>query len=410
MSSPTEGSRRPEFVGGGGTGRRRPQFRASWRVRLLLAAVLILILIPIAFFRSFFVYVQPGEYGIKEIRLGVHRGVQKDVYTAGYVFVMPFGFERLHTFPRGVQVLELTAFDQPTELSSSRVFEPAAKIQTDDGFYVDVDVSILYRITDPYLLITTVGPDRLYLSNGVVPKAEPILKQTLGELKTEDFFDSPLRVEKAQKAQELLDQELTKNGMRVEHVLIRYFKYSDQIQDNIEAKVLQDQLVFKNQAEARAATQEIELRETVTEGEANVKVTLEEGQAYKVKKDAERELYTRTREAEADLLVSLAEAKATQLRNEAMQQLGANTKVAMTMAEVLGGLDTIIIPVGGRDGLNPMDLQQLVRLFGVSGDETGAVASAAPSSVLRSPSALPSLDVPAESADASAPNAEEGVQ
>jgi len=414
MSNPSGGSRGPEFVGGRArpTGPKRPKWprwpksNIPWRVRALLAVFLVILLIPVLFFKSFFVYVQPDEFGVKESRVGINRGVQETVYTAGYVFVAPFGIERMHRFPRCVQVLELTAFDKPTTFSPARVFEPAAKIQTDDGFYVDVDVSILYRITDPYKLITTVGPGRLFLSNGVLPKAEPVLKQTLGELNTEEFYDSPLRVEKAQKARDLLDEELQKNGIQVEHVLIRYFKYSDQIQENIEAKVLQDQLVFKNQAEARAATEEIQLRETETRGAANVKVTLEEGRAYKVEKDAERELYTRSREAEADLLVSLAEAKATELRNEAMRQLGADKKVAMTMAEVLEGLDTIVLPVGGQTGFNPMDLEQILTLFGV--EEGGAPPEgAAPVPPIATPAPTPPAAVETVAPGAADADAEE---
>lgn len=417
MSNPSGGSRGPEFVGGrakpaGPRRPRRPKWpkwpksNIPWRVRALLAVILVILLIPVLFFKSFFVYVQPDEFGVKESRVGINRGIQETVYTAGYVFVAPFGIERMHKFPRCVQVVELTAFDTPTHMSPARVFEPAAKIQTDDGFYVDVDVSILYRITDPYKLITTVGPGRLFLSNGVLPKAEPVLKQTLGELNTEEFYDSPLRVEKAQKARELLDEELQKNGIQVEHVLIRYFKYSDQIQENIEAKVLQDQLVFKNQAEARAATEEIQLRETETRGQANVNVTLEEGRAYKVEKDAERELYTRSREAEADLLVSLAEAKATELRNEAMRQLGADKKVAMTMAEVLEGLDTIVLPVGGASGFNPMDLEEILALFGV---ENGGAPpeGAAPAPPIATPSPTPPAAVETVAPEAADADAEE---
>jgi hypothetical protein len=57
----------------------------------------------------------------------------------------------------------------------------AAHIQTSDGFFVDVDVSIVYTITDPYLVFTRLGTGRLFETNGIVPKAEPVLKQTLGE-------------------------------------------------------------------------------------------------------------------------------------------------------------------------------------------------------------------------------------
>jgi len=46
----------------------------------------------------------------------------------------------------------------------------AAHIQTSDGFFVDVDVSILYKIVDPYLVFTRLGTGRLFEANGIVPK------------------------------------------------------------------------------------------------------------------------------------------------------------------------------------------------------------------------------------------------
>ena len=47
----------------------------------------------------------------------------------------------------------------------------------------------------------------------------------------------------------------------MDHVLVRYFVYSQEIQKNIEEKKLQDQMVFTNQAAARAATEEAPVEE-----------------------------------------------------------------------------------------------------------------------------------------------------
>ncbi|HOE67963.1 MAG TPA: SPFH domain-containing protein, partial [Candidatus Hydrogenedentes bacterium] len=290
---------------------------------------------------------------------------------AGYAFVIPFGMEKMHLFPRNMLVLELSAYAKEDFKSPTHTYDRAAKIQTSDGFYVDVDVTILYRISDAYKVITTLGPGTLYLTNGLLPKAEPILKQTLGELRTEDFYNSPLRVEKAHKAQEILGAEIAPKGLQVDQVLIRYFKYSDEIQKNIEAKKLQDQLVFKNQAEAKAAMEEAKLKRVTQEGEMNVKVTLQEGEAYMTQKSGDRELYVRRKGAEGNLIVRSAEADAVEWKNEAMQTLGNDRKVAMEMAKVLEGIDTLIVP-SGPGGINPLDLQSMVGLFGVQKQEGGA--------------------------------------
>ena len=145
----------------------------------ILLAILVLLVV---FYNLFFVYVRPNEFGIKVVRVGLHRGVQEKVYQAGLHFILPFGLQQMHRLPRNIQVLELTNYPKTAAHFARR--EKAAHIQTSDGFFVDVDVSILYHIVDPYLVFTTIGPGTLYEDNGIIPKAEPILKATLGELTT----------------------------------------------------------------------------------------------------------------------------------------------------------------------------------------------------------------------------------
>ncbi len=313
-----------------------------------------------------FTYVGPSEFGIKQVRVSVFgtRGVQKEVYYAGYHWVFrPFGIERMFVFPRDVQVLDLTGTREEAAREAS--ISKAAHIQTSDGFFVDVDVSILYRIVDPYIVFTRLGPGREFETNAMMPKVEPVLKQALGEMTTEEFYNSPLRAKKTEMAKDLLNQDLADYGLHVDHVLVRYFRYTDEIQKNIEEKKLKDQLVFKNQAEAHAATEGAKLTKMMQEGKAQVEVKLQEGLAYITTKDAERDLYVRTKHAQGDLIVKLAEAKKTQLRNDALQGAGSDRMVGLKMAEVYKGLEVIVLPSDGPNGTNPLNLQQTLKLFDV---------------------------------------------
>jgi regulator of protease activity HflC (stomatin/prohibitin superfamily) len=128
-------------------------------------------------YNLFFVYVRPDEFGIKVARVGINRGVQKEIYHAGLTFVLPFGLQQMYRLPKGIQVLELTNF--PDTAAEAARKDRAVHIQTSDGFFVDVDVSMLYHIKDPYLVFTTIGPGTLFEDNGIIPKAEPALKETL---------------------------------------------------------------------------------------------------------------------------------------------------------------------------------------------------------------------------------------
>ena len=337
--------------------------RLNFRLNGILKILIALIVLVVLSYNLFFVYVQPDKYGIKVARVGVHRGVQKKIYQAGLTFVLPFGLQQMYQLPKGIQVLELTNF--PDTASETARKDRAAHIQTSDGFFVDVDVTFLYHIKDPYLVFTTIGPGTLFEDNGIIPKAEPALKETLGKLTTEEFYNSPMRVQKTEEAKRRLNLELNLKGLEVDQVLVRYFMYSKEIQKNIEEKKLQDQMVFTNQAAARAAKEEAELKKIVQEGMVIAAVELEKGKAYVTRKIAEKDFYVRKKKAEADLLVKLAEAERVRLKNDALKGIGSERMVGLKMAEAYQGLDVIILPSDGPDGVNPLNLGNTLKLFDV---------------------------------------------
>lgn len=336
--------------------------RIKFRIPGKLGLVIGMLAIAVLTYNSFLKYVEPNEYGIKQVKIGIHRGIQEKIYGTGLHFIIPM-MQTMHYLPKDIQVLELTNFSRTASDYARQ--EKAAHIQTSDGFYVDVDVSILYHIEDPYKVFTKIGPGNLFEDNGIIPKTEPALKETLGKLTTEEFYNSPLRSEKAQAAREKLNEELNEKGIVVDYVLVRYFKYSDEIQKNIEEKKLKDQLVFKNQAEARAAIEEAKLKKIEQEGIVTVSVEMEKGKAYVTRKNAEKDLYFRKKTAEADLLVKLADAEKVRLKNEALKGKGAERMVGLKMAEVYKGMDIIVLPSDGPSGVNPLDLDNALNLFDV---------------------------------------------
>jgi regulator of protease activity HflC (stomatin/prohibitin superfamily) len=342
-------------------------FLRSGFVRKIILPILLLTAAVKVLMWASLTYVGPAEFGIKVVRVPIlgARGVHKEVYDPGFHVVLRlFDFERMYLFPRDLQVIDLTGSRE--EAAREARVSKSAHIQTSDGFFVDVDVSILYNIVDPYLVFTRLGTGRLFETNGIIPKAEPVLKQALGELTTEEFYNSPLRSAKAQLATDLLNRDLAEYGLKVDQVLIRYFRYTEEIQKNIEEKKLKDQLVFKNQAEGRAATEGAKLKKVIQEGQASVDIKLQEGRAYITTKDAERDLYVRRKRAEADLLVKLAEAKKTQLRNDALQGAGSDRMVGLKMADVYKGIEVLVLPSDGPNAVNPLNIEQTLKLLQVA--------------------------------------------
>src|SRR3954464_9532577 len=185
------------------------------RVLWLAGAVLIVLLIS---YNSCTTYVKPGEAGVKQIKFGMGKGIDPTVYSTGLHYVG--AGETMHRFPMRVQVLELSNSrgEESEDLEGHRV-APGVNIQTSEGYTVQVDVTVLYRIADPLKVMTTIGPGRQFEDSAVIPRAQQDLRRALGELDAEDFYRGNKRTEKARDAQAALATELKDKGIEVVQVL-----------------------------------------------------------------------------------------------------------------------------------------------------------------------------------------------
>jgi regulator of protease activity HflC (stomatin/prohibitin superfamily) len=300
--------------------------------------------------------------GLLQKFYGSDAGIRQDVYGPGLHFILPFS-ERMHLYPSDLQTVNFS--DSATESSRRYRTAPSIRLQTSDGYQVQLDVSVLYRIEDPYKVFTESGPGRSFEDRLVIPRADRILRKTLGELNAEQLYQGPRRIEKSKLANDQLAKELEGFGIKVDAVLVRAFVYDGKYQEIIESRKIKDQTVFLRQAEAKAAIEERKRDTIVAEGKANVQVEISRGAAEVQKIKADADLYRRKRDAEGKLLVELAEAKGTQLENEALQGQGAENMVGLKMAEVLQGVRVLVLPSDGNDGVNPLDLGSMLKKFEV---------------------------------------------
>src|SRR5271165_3368360 len=329
------------------------------RLYLVLGGLLVLVLV----YSICTVYVRPNEVGVKQVIVGSKKGILPEVYYPGVHWVSP-GTERMYLFPADVQLLNLT--NDPNERGKAeQTIRPPLNIQTSEGYTVTVDLSVAFRIEDPYRVITVAGPGRLYEESLVFPRAEQILRKRLGELDAEQFYDVKLRTKTVQKALEDMNAELLPSGVRVVQVFVRRYVYDARYQQAIEQRKIQDQTVFKNKAEAEFSTATAERDRIAAVGAASVRVELARGEGEKKKCEAEADLYTRKRRAAGELAVQLAEAEGTRLENAALQGIGAENLVGLRMADVLKGTRIIIVPTDGESGTNPLDLKSALKRFDV---------------------------------------------
>ena len=348
------------------------------RENVLSLSTLGFILLVAIFFATCTTYVGPGEFGIKQVLYSPFglfgpMGTQNKVYETGIHHQFPT-VEKILRFPKTIQVL--TMRDEPN--SAEKVSETisatdekytrlvkAAYIQTSDGFYVKMDASILYRIEDPVKLVNVVGGGKLYEDNGILPVAENAIKVRLGSLQPEDFFDAKIRVAKLDEARELMNEKLQSMGLKVEHVLARYPHLHPDVASRVEENNLQKQTKLLNVSLTGQSEAEAELAKVVNEGTAAKGVAVQKGKAFQIQRTSEKELYERRKKAEGDKVRKMAEARKAELLNEAYRGGGSDMLVGMKMAANLTNLDTILVPAGGANAFNPLDVQSLMKLFSI---------------------------------------------
>jgi regulator of protease activity HflC (stomatin/prohibitin superfamily) len=347
----------------------------STRVSLIVMGGLLVLWL---FYLTCTTYIGPGEFGIKQVLYSPFglfgpMGTQKRVYETGIHHQFPT-MEKILRFPKTIQVL--TMRDNPdsrekiTETISStdelytRIVK-AAYVQTSDGFYVKMDTSILYRIEDPVKLVNMVGAGKLYEDNGILPVAENAIKVRLGTLQPEDFFDAKTRVSKLDEARDLMNEKLKPMGLKVEHVLARYPHLHPDVAARVEENNMQKQTKLLNVSLTAQAAAEADLAKVVNEGTAAKGVALQKGKAFQIQRTSETELYERTKKAEGDKVRKMAEARKAELLNEAYRGAGSEIMLGMKMANNLTNLDTILVPAGGANAFNPLDVQSLMRLFSI---------------------------------------------
>jgi regulator of protease activity HflC (stomatin/prohibitin superfamily) len=347
----------------------------STRVSLIVIGGLLVLWV---FYLTCTTYIGPGEFGAKQVLyspLGLFgpMGTQNKIYETGIHHQFPT-MEKILRFPKTIQVLTMRdapdAREKITETISStdemftRIVK-AAYIQTSDGFYVKMDTSILYRIQDPVKLVNMVGAGKLYEDNGILPVAENAIKVRLGSLQPEDFFDAKTRVAKLDEARDLMNEKLQPMGLKVEHVLARYPHLHPDVAARVEENNMQKQTKLLNVSLTAQSAAEAELAKVVNEGTAAKGVALQKGKAYQIQRESEKELYERTKKAEGDKIRKMAEARKAELLNEAYRGAGSEIMLGMKMAANLTNLDNILVPAGGANAFNPLDVQSLMRLFSI---------------------------------------------
>jgi regulator of protease activity HflC (stomatin/prohibitin superfamily) len=321
-----------------------------------LALWLLAALVPLLVLRAcVLTYVPPDQIGVRQVSfgfIGFNKGLQKEPVRPGYRHELA-GLEAVHTFPSDIQVVEFT--NNPSESSAGHRKNPAIKVPTVDGYPVDVDVTVLYRIADPFKVASKFGFGTGYEQSVVINFTDPLVKQYLGELLAEQFYGEA-RTKQAQALRVELAKRFEPNGLALHDVLVRQYDYPATFQALTEQKKIQDQSVLSNRALAQQAEVQTRLNQAKAEGQNLIKVKTAEFQAQITEINARKDLYERQKRAEADLLVKAAEANGTELTNRALE--GAGSAKLLRLRRGLALLNGIKGPIYINE--DPTDLGKIL--------------------------------------------------
>jgi hypothetical protein len=287
-----------------------------------------------AFYGACTTRVKPDEWGVEQQKFGWKRGIVDRSFTAGLYFVGPGA--TMHTFPRGIHVLEASYDRQEADARARsmggdtarkveryfsnrdallggdarhRVVE-ALNVQTSDGFAVTADVTLLYVISDPVKIAREFGWGSLYVDSFVLNTFRNTVLTTLGKMNAESFYDEALRVPALEESKTLLAQRFKERGFEVREVLLRNFRYADSYEKALRDKKVAVQLAEKNRKESLANEERAKLKQT---------------------------------RARADKEVGVARAEAKRLRADALAQSGGRYVVALETAKMFDNIEGAVM-------------------------------------------------------------------
>mgnify|MGYP000330182973 CR=1 FL=1 len=335
----------------------------------VLAALVVILLFG---FTTFKIYKVSGEQ--VGILLNRRTGDMKEI-TAGSGFYNGLT-NSFYVIDKTLQTLEMTDSNQGKPNSE-------LKIKTIDGSDVYVPLTVQFRIEPTKVIdvINTSGPGDKYKDKWARDYVRSICRNYLGELSTEEFYDSVERQKKIFAAKKDINAKLAQFGISIDSIVPQKPRFYKEYEEMIKKKKLADQAVLEEQSKANAAKQRQHTEVVQTTNKKNVAVEQFEGkmkekviaakaQSDKARKDAgayydrvtigaEAQLYENQKKAEAILAQKKAEAKGIEAMKEALEGEGGINMVKLEYAKKLKNITFSGRPYAVDPGIRRFELSPM---------------------------------------------------
>ncbi len=310
------------------------------------------------------VTVGPDEVGVVTFNFPIpgliDRGIQEQPLGTGTHIYVPYLMD-VYIFKKSADKLEMTHRPDRGE----RKGRDDLRIKTSDGNDVWVDVTVDYRLDEskaPVLLLNF-GPGRSFVKRMLSPTCRSVVRAVLGELTSEEFYNSALRRKKAEKTVAVLNDRLSPYGIIVDEVNIRAYRFSEEYEAEIQAKKQADQEAERNKSLTEAARREAETKKAKASGKAAAMIEKAKGEAARMKLEADAMLYQRRKEAQALEATAVAEAKGQAEINRALAGAGGRNVVALELAKALQGKKIYVLPTGTKGDVSFVDINRMLEQF-----------------------------------------------
>ena len=268
------------------------------------------------------------------------------------------------------------------------------EIRGSDQYTTDVDVSVLFRIAPGKAHEVAVNyKDYDHIKQLVKSMLSKIASEILAQMKTEDFYNSKIRTEKAGMAQVEMEKQLAPFGLEVGSVLLRKIIYDPKFETQLLNKQLSGQRKSLEIAKGQMATAQTQAQLIERNAGAEVK-QIEEGKLQEIENlkaetdrkiaailqdakleaaniEAKAESSRRQKLAQADLLKASAAAAGTAALSRVYEKPGA---VYYFARKAIEGLKLGDVEVN-TNNFNPLDSEKLLKALGLDLHSLPAPAS-----------------------------------
>lgn len=314
-----------------------------------------------------------NEVGVRTVKFGIlkKKGVEQKFYAPGSTYFFLPVINDWHTFDTKLQTMEMTYDPRRGDLRS----RDDLLFKTIDGNDISLDVIIQYRIDPqkaPYILQNVAQDDFLLRQKVVRAVARSVPRDIFGELKTEDFYISQQRQDKAEKVRSRLNEILGPYGVIVERVSTKDYRFNPAYQQAIEDRKVAEQQAEKNKSQAKAAEEEYRRKVADAQGQVNKSVAEADGEYAKSQLQADAYFQQQEQIAQAIEAEGKADADGIRAMNRALTGSGGETLVKLRIAEALQGKKIMLLPVSeGGINLKTTDINDLLKVYGLKSMAAG---------------------------------------